>query len=166
MAEMENMYAHRSMDDDRYTFKGVGGAGLGLGIAGTALGLLNGGLGLFGNNGMMCNNSNYVSKESFELAQKNAALQSELALVKADQASEVKMADIYARLEKQILDLERNQNAKWTDQSVYNATNTATVSVMGSQVAQLMALTKLVIPNSSCCPGWGAVKVTPDIPTP
>ena len=166
MAEMENMYAHRSMDDDRYTFKGVGGAGLGLGIAGTALGLLNGGLGLFGNNGMMCNNSNYVSKESFELAQKNAALQSELALVKADQASEVKMADIYARLEKQILDLERAQNGKWTDQSVINAQLISGQSVLQSQVGQLMNLTKLVIPNTSCCPGWGDVTVTPVTPTP
>lgn len=29
-------------------------------------------------------------------------------------------------------------------------------------LAALRGLTKLVIPNSSVCPGWGAVKVTPE----
>lgn len=147
-----------------FASNGKGNLGVTLGAIGTGLGVVGPHVGsLFGWNGA---GGGYVSKEAFDLAQKNSALQSELALVKADQASEVKMADIYARLEKQILDLERNQNAKWTDQSVYNATNTATVSVMGSQVAQLMALTKLVIPNGSCCPGWGPVTVAPVTPTP
>lgn len=47
------------------------------------------------------------------------------------------------------------------DQKVYNATNTATISCISNQVAQLMALTKLVIPNTSVCPGWGGVTVAP-----
>lgn len=165
MAEMETMYDHRAMDDGRYAFKGTGNAGLATGIIGTALGVLNGGLGLMGNGGWMNNHaSGYVSKEAFDLAQKNASLESQLALVKADQASEIKMANIYERLEKQLLDLERNQNAKWTDQSVINAQMISGQSVLQNQVAQLMALTKLVIPNTSCCPGWGDVTVTPVTP--
>jgi hypothetical protein len=47
------------------------------------------------------------------------------------------------------------------DQAVYNATNTATIGCIANQVNQLMALTKLVIPNSSICPGYGNVTVTP-----
>ena len=32
------------------------------------------------------------------------------------------------------------------------------------QVAQLFALTKLVVPNPSVCPGWGEVTITPTTP--
>jgi FKBP-type peptidyl-prolyl cis-trans isomerase 2 len=32
---------------------------------------------------------------------------------------------------------------------------------MAGQIAQLFGLTRLVIPNSSSCPGWGDVTVTP-----
>ena len=46
------------------------------------------------------------------------------------------------------------------DQRVYNATNTATIGCIASQVNQLMSLTKVVIPNTSVCPGWGNVTVT------
>jgi hypothetical protein len=32
---------------------------------------------------------------------------------------------------------------------------------MNGQIAQLFALTKLVVPNSSICPGWGGVTIAP-----
>lgn len=47
-------------------------------------------------------------------------------------------------------------------QVAYNATNTATISCLQNQVAALQGMTKLVIPNSSVCPGWGTVKITPE----
>lgn len=47
------------------------------------------------------------------------------------------------------------------DQRVYNATANATISCIQGQVAQLMGLTKIVIPNGSVCPGWGNVTITP-----
>jgi hypothetical protein len=37
-------------------------------------------------------------------------------------------------------------------QRVYNATNTAALNCISGQVAQLMSLTKLIIPTSSICP--------------
>ena len=49
-----------------------------------------------------------------------------------------------------------NQN-----QAVYNGVNTATIQCLQGQVAQLMSLTKLVVPNGSVCPGWGNVTITP-----
>jgi hypothetical protein len=47
------------------------------------------------------------------------------------------------------------------DQRVYNATSTAAIGCIQSQIAQLMSLTKLVVPNGSVCPGWGNVTITP-----
>jgi hypothetical protein len=52
-------------------------------------------------------------------------------------------------------------NTKLCEQAVYNATQTAAMNCMGGQIAQLYALTKLVIPNGSICPGWGNVTVAP-----
>jgi hypothetical protein len=46
------------------------------------------------------------------------------------------------------------------DQRVYNATNTAAISCVQAQIAELMALTKRVVPNGSVCPGWGDVTVS------
>jgi hypothetical protein len=45
-------------------------------------------------------------------------------------------------------------------QAVYNATNTAALNCMQGNIAQLMSLTKLVVPNGSVCPGWGDVTVS------
>jgi hypothetical protein len=43
-------------------------------------------------------------------------------------------------------------NAAICQQNVYNATNTATLNCLSNQVAQLMSLTKVVIPTASICP--------------
>ena len=68
-----------------------------------------------------------------------------------------KIADVYERLNTKIGAVE----AQIAQQAVYNATSTATINCISGQVAQLMSLTKLVIPNGSVCPGWGNVNVTP-----
>ena len=41
-----------------------------------------------------------------------------------------------------------------------NGTNTAAIGCIQGQIAQLMGLTKLVVPNTSVCPGWGNVTIT------
>jgi hypothetical protein len=46
-------------------------------------------------------------------------------------------------------------------QLAYNGSNNATVQYLQNQVGQLYSMAKLVIPNSSVCPGWGAVTITP-----
>ena len=51
-------------------------------------------------------------------------------------------------------------------QAVYNGTNTATISCIQQQIAALQSLTKLVVPNTSVCPGWGNVTITPAATTP
>jgi hypothetical protein len=71
--------------------------------------------------------------------------------------TDTKIADVYERLNTKISGLE----AAICQQNVYNATNTATLNCVSAQIAQLMSLTKLVVPNSSVCPGWGNVTVSP-----
>ena len=137
-----------------FACKGVAGSGLGLGIAGTALGVLNGGLGnLLGvgyNNNCGCSENMMVNR--YELQQENriAKLETEVALRDANIFTDQKIADVYERLDTKIRGLEAGLNA----QAVYNATNTATINCIQGQVAQLFSLTKLVVPNTSVCPGY------------
>lgn len=139
--------------------KGAANTGLGLGIAGTALGLLNGGLGgiLGGANA----ENMAVNRYELRLNQEIAAKDAEIGLLKADKYTDMKISDTYAVLEKRIREVEDAQNKMNLEQAVYNGTNTAAMSCMQSQIAQLMALTKLVVPNGSVCPGWGNVTVAP-----
>lgn len=148
-----------------FASKGVAGSGLGLGIAGTALGLLNGGLGnILGtgyNNNCGCSENMMVNR--YELSQESriAKLETEVSLRDANIFTDQKIADVYERLDAKIRGVEAGLNA----QAVYNATNTATINCIQGQVAQLFGLTKLVVPNTSVCPGWGNVTITPSTTT-
>ena len=148
--------------ENKYASKGVAGTGLGLGIAGTALGLLagNGGWNLFGNN-CGCNNgcgdnamvNRYEANQSARIAE----LETEVKLRDSNIYTDNKILALYQYVDGKIQSIE----GQICQQNVYNATNTATINCMAGQIAQLMSLTKLVIPNGSVCPGWGNVTVTP-----
>lgn len=152
---------------------GVGGAGLGLGIAGTALGLLNGGLGMFGNrfanNNTGSNGCDGSLVTRYELAQEQtiASLNSENALLKADKYTDEKLVEVYNNLFNKIETLavevranKEQQAAVNAQQSVYNGVNNAAMAALQAQVAQLLSITKVVVPNSAICPGWGDVTVS------
>lgn len=151
-----------------FASKGVAGSGLGLGIAGTALGVLNGGLGnLLGGLGNMngacgCSEDRLVNR--YELGQENTIsdLRSQLALRDANTYNDQKLLEVYKYFDSKI----EGVNARLCDQAVWNATQTATIGCMASQIAALNGLTRLVIPNASVCPGWGNVTVTPATTTP
>ena len=147
--------------ENHYASKGVAGAGLGLGIAGTALGVMSGGLnglGLFNGNGRNCGCSedHYVNRYELGLQQELAAKDSRIGLLESNIYTDSKIADVYERLNIKIAGLE----GQICQQNVYNATNTATISCIQNQIAQLASLTKLVVPNTSVCPGWGDVTVS------
>ena len=139
-----------------YASKGVAGAGLGTGIAGLALGVLNGGLnGILGggcHNGWntACSENNMVNR--YELAQENriAKLESEIALRDANIYNDQKMLELYKYIDGKL----EGVNATLATQAVWNATQTATINCMQNQIAQLFGLTKLVVPNTSVCPGY------------
>ncbi len=155
------------MAEIEYASKGVAGSGLGLGIAGTALGLLNGGLnGVLGggcNNGWNhgCSENSMVNR--YELAQESriSKLESEIALRDANIYNDQKLLELYKYIDGKL----EGVNATLATQAVYNATQTATINCMQGQIAQLFGLTKLVVPNTSVCPGWGNVTITPSTTT-
>lgn len=131
--------------------KGVAGAGLGLGIAGTALGVMAGGLngigGILGGGRSGCGEHVYSRYD----AEKDARI--------AELETEVKLRDSNIYTDGKILELYRYVDGKFAgveqqlcEQRVYNATNTATIGCIQGQVAQLMALTKCVIPIGNVCP--------------
>jgi hypothetical protein len=136
--------------ESRFASKGVAGAGLGLGIAGAALGLLNGGLGnvgLLGGN-THCSEDHCVNRYELAMQQEIAAEDSKISLLESNIYVDSKIADVYERLNTKIGGLE----AQICQQAVFNATATANLSCLTSQVAQLQALTKTVIPLENICP--------------
>lgn len=151
-----------------YASKGVAGAGLGTGIAGLALGVLNGGLGniLTGANGLNgwnslngaygCSENCLVNRYEAGQSARIAELETEVKLRDANVYTMTEMGKLRDYMERRFDHVEH----ELCDQRTYNATNTATISCISGQVAQLMGLTKLVVPNSSICPGWGDVTVS------
>jgi hypothetical protein len=139
-----------------FASKGVAGAGLGLGIAGTALGLLqNGNLGgILG--GMGCNNQHYVNRYEADQAARIAELETEVKLRDANAYTLGEINKLRDYVDRRF----EGVNAQIGAQAVYNATNTATIGCINGQIAELMALTKRVVPNASICPGWGDVTVS------
>lgn len=145
-----------------FASKGVAGAGLGLGIAGTALGLLNGGASLLTGMGNMagcgCSGANAcVNRYEMTMAQELAAKDGKIALLESEKYTDQKLTEVYKDLNGQINNLQQQVS----QQAVYNATMNGTISCIQGQIAQLQGLTKLVVPNTSVCPGWGNVTITP-----
>jgi hypothetical protein len=140
---------------------GVGGAALGTGIAGLSLALLNGGLGnILGGVG----NNQVASKSDLAYTQELAKKDSEIALLKSEQNTEVKIADVYDRL---ITKINANQLAQseWNAaQMVNNCKMSNAIAVNTNSITALQnccnSITKLVVPNSAICPGWGDVTVS------
>lgn len=173
-----------SMEVERdYASKGVAGTGLGLGIAGTALGLLNGGLGnvlgggwnassgrnvSVGTDALMtaviaaaassksCNEDHTVNRYEASQAARIAELETEVKLRDANTYTDGKLLEVYQYVDGRL----RNVEGQLSQQAVYNATNTAALNCMQGQIAQLLSMTKMVMPNSSVCPGWGTATVS------
>ena len=147
-----------------FASKGVAGAGLGLGIAGTALGVMNGGLGNilngFGighNAACGCSENQMVNRYELNQESRIADLQAQIALRDANTYNDQKLLEVYKYFDGKL----DGVNQRLCDQAVWNATQTATISCMAQQIAVLNGLTKLVVPNTSVCPGWGNVTITP-----
>lgn len=149
------------------TSQGQGALNTVLGAVGTYGALQSGALGgLFGgigNNNRCCGNSDDmpVSRYEARMQQEIAAKDGKIALLESNIYTDSKIADVYERLNRKIDGNKEAQDAVNLQQAVYNGTNTAAIGCIQGQIAQLMSLTKLVVPNSSVCPGWGNVTITP-----
>jgi hypothetical protein len=132
-----------------YASRGVGGTALGLGAGALGLEFLRNGVGgIFGNNN--CAENTPVSRYELGLENKITEKDAEIAYLKGQNTTDTKLLELYKYFDGKC----RNMEKEICDQKVYNATNISTINCIAGQVNQLFALTKLVVPNSSICPGW------------
>lgn len=137
---------------NEYTSKAVGNAGLATGIIGTALGVLNGGTNLLGMGGSAVPGHNFVTKDELNYVQELARKDSEIALLKSEQNTEIKIADVYERVMTRVNADAKAQAEVNAAQAVYNASSTSAVAVLQNQVAQLQSMTQLYIPSQFVTP--------------
>lgn len=162
------------MAEMTYASKGVAGSALGIAIGGLATSLLNGGLGnilgtvapkqsncnndmaiasLIGalgswNTSRNCHENTAVNRYELEKEQEIASLKTQISLRDANTFTMGEMNNLRNYVDAKFANVEK----ELCDQRTYNAVNTATLNCISGQVAQLMALTKMVIPIASICP--------------
>ena len=146
----------------------AGGGTTALGIIGTSLGgLALGGNGILGNllGGNPAAANCFVNRYELEMSEKLAQKDSEIAYLQGQNETDKKIVETYKDLNGQIAVLRDKVCENEKCALVYQATQTATVSAMSATLANVQALlgsiTKCVVPNTSVCPGWGNVTITP-----
>lgn len=164
-----------TINDKHVTSQAQGNLNTVLGATGAAAFLGNGFLGrLFGNcnNGCECSDNQPVSRYEANLLLALNNKDAEIANLKSDQYTDAKIVEtttylmgLIRQLEAEVRKNKEEQCQINTQQAVYNGANTATLQCMQNQIAQLYGLTKLVVPNTAVCPGWGEVAVTPKTTT-
>lgn len=101
-----------------------------------------------------------VSKETFDLALRLTNSERDNAILTAELNTEKKMVEVYNAPNDKINQAVANQTAINSEQVVVNCATTSQLAVLKNNVAALMGLTKVVIPNGNVCPGWGDATVT------
>jgi hypothetical protein len=143
-----------------YASNGKGNLGVTLGAIGTGLSVLNGGLGnlggIFGTNAPVNPENMPINRFEAEQQALIAELRNEVKLRDANTFTMGELGKLRDYVDHRLNHIE----GEIGNQRVYNATNTAAISCIQGQIAQLLSLTKVVVPNSSICPGWGEVNVT------
>lgn len=145
---------------------------LGFGIGTLVLQLLRGGSlnGLIGGAG--CGECNVATKTDLAYLQELSKKDSEIALLKSEQNTEIKIADVYDRLVTKINQNQRDQDAWNAAQMVNNSQMSAAIATNNASIAQLQSccnqITKLIVPASAVCPepmprhnSWTAPTNTP-----
>jgi hypothetical protein len=139
-------------ENKNFASRGVGGTALGIGIGALGLSVLNGGLGnLLGgwnNANVGCSEDHFVNRYELGLQQELAAKDSRISLLESNIYVDSKIADVYERLNGKIAVLE----GQIGQQAVVNAQIGANIACMQGNIAQLMGLTKTIIPITNICP--------------
>ena len=139
------------MEHENYARRGVGNTALGLSIGALGAELLTGTLGgLLGNGAKTgcCETQMPVSR--YEAAQQTEIerLRTEISLRDSNIYTDQKIAEVYAKIDSRFGVVE----SQIAQQAVYNAANNATLGCIQGQVAQLMGLTKTIVPIDNICP--------------
>lgn len=132
---------------------GVALGATGLGLGGLALLGGNGILGnIFGGNNCGCSENMAINRYELGQEQKIAELTSEKKLLEATIYTDGKLNDFRNYVDSKFAGVDARMNA----QDVYNATNTATINCVSSQIACLQnvlnGITKTVVPITAVCP--------------
>lgn len=131
--------------ENTYASKGVGGTALGLAIGALGSELLGGTFGnILGGNANNC----AMSRSETALLVENSTLKADKKLLESNIYTDQKTLELYRYVDGKFAAVE----GQIAQQAVYNATNTATLNCISGQVAQLMALTKTIIPITNVCP--------------
>lgn len=149
-----------------------GNLGVTLGAIGTGLSALNGGLGnLLGGItgwGTGSNDNAPVNRYEVNLLNGIAARDAKIEQLEAEKYTDGKLLDLtnqvyadFRRVGERLDALDDKVCKADKETAVFAATATATMSCMQQSIAQLRALTKVIVPNESVCPGWGNVTITP-----
>jgi hypothetical protein len=143
--------------ENHYSSKSQANLNTVLGALGTAafVGAGTGGLGgIFGNR-TACSEDHCVNRYEAAQAARIAELETEVKLRDANTFTMGEMGKLRDYVDGKFASVER----EICDQRVFNTATTAALNCTNSQVAQLMALTKLIVPIASICP-------TPAVATP
>lgn len=122
-----------------------------LGIIGTVLGgAAVAGLPLFAGANRNAGNPDNQPVSKYEAAQaaRIAELETEVKLRDANTYTDGKILETYQYIDGRLRGIE----SQICQQNVWNATQTATMSCMASQIAALNGMTKMVIPKGNVCP--------------
>lgn len=96
-----------------------------------------------------------VSAHEIELIQQNYEKDMKIAELSAEQKTDAKVLDLYKWTDKKLSELREQENAKWTEQAVFNATASTGLTTLKGQVSEVAAvvesITKTVIPQSAIC---------------
>lgn len=150
------------------TSQGQGALNTVLGAVGTygALqsGALGGILGGFGNNygnrplEVITSDDRAISRYEANMMLSMNAKDSEIALLKADKYTDQKLVEVTKYIDGKVEALasevrtnKEAQNEINMQQAVYNGTNTATIGCLKNEIAQLLALSEMVIPQRKVC---------------
>lgn len=138
------------------------------GVGNTALGLSIGALSLAALQGNSCNGllGNLLGNNNCN--QQVSALMSELAKEKAERYADQNGIEVYKQFAKerentqaQITALTAALTQMDKTISVNEAVNSERITCLANTVNSIYNAFKLVMPNSSVCPGWGNVTITP-----
>lgn len=140
-------------NEDSYTSKGVGNAGLTLGIIGTTLasGILGGGnLG-----GILGSNSNPTASAAYQLSTKDT----EIAQLKAERYADAQVKDLAF----EVCNLKQRVAAIEVAEPLREQILQQSINCVANTVNRLV---QPMIPNGNVAPGWGPAFVSPFPPPP
>lgn len=125
----------------------VGVVGGYIGGIGQILNMLGGGV-INGNCNAACGNNAYINRYELGLEQANAAKDAEISTLKSTIHTDGKILEVYENLDGRLRGIE----GQLAQQAVVNAQVTANISCMQGNIANLMSLTKTIVPIDNVCP--------------